>query len=196
MPRHRALRTVGEHGLVSGREDWAQVIKRLLDGDKAACFRISGLVRGYLAGRGPEFIDDWPDLIQEVLIAVIEGARGGRIRNPEASLGYICAIAHHKFSDRLRVYLGRKEGDVLELGEIVGSGDEPAAKTLSADRVVAFRRAVEELPENERKALVGVYFEGKTYDQVVEETGIPLGTLKRLLKRGKEKLKDRFGKDL
>jgi RNA polymerase sigma-70 factor (ECF subfamily) len=55
------------------------------------------------------------------------------------------------------------------------------------------RGALERLSENRRVAVLGVYLEGKTYNAVAEETGIPLGSLKRYLREGIAQLREELG---
>ena len=63
----------------------------------------------------------------------------------------------------------------------------------SRDEVVAdVRIALEKLPEKVRRAVYGVYAEGRTYEQVAEDTDIPLGSLKRYLAEGLKELRARF----
>ncbi|MFP6641731.1 MAG: glycosyltransferase [Myxococcota bacterium] len=48
---------------------------------------------------------------------------------------------------------------------------------------------INRLPEKQREVVMGVHVYGKTYQQVVEETGIPLGSLKRHLRQGLSRLR-------
>ncbi len=164
-------------------EDWAVVIDRLLEGDHLACLQISRLVTGFLAGwRAYDFRDDWPDLVQEVLVVVITAAREGKIRRREASLGFIRTVARYKFVDRLRRHLRRSEDQCLPWGGLIQPEGPEAQSGGPREESFDLRRALEKLPEQKRKIVLAVYAEAKTYEQVAQETGIPLGTLKRHLR--------------
>lgn len=164
-------------------EDWATVIDRLVEGDQLACLQISRLVTGFLVGwRAYDFRDDWPDLVQEVLLVVITVAREGRIRNPAASLGYIRTVAHHKFIDRLRRHLRCAEDQSLPWGDVIEGEGFGAQSGRSPEESLDLRRAVDKLSEPSRKIVLGVYNEGKTVAKVAQETGTPLGTTKRHLR--------------
>ena len=52
--------------------------------------------------------------------------------------------------------------------------------------------AVRELPGEQQKILEGIYLEGKTYQEMSDETGVPLGTLKRRLRESFEVLRARL----
>lgn len=158
---------------------------RLLDGDEVACLKLSRLVTGFLASwRAYDFRDDWQDLVQEVLIAVITGAREGRIRDRRATVGYVRTIAHRRYIDRLKQHLGHHEDQTLEWEEATERGTTLPSRPADDDLVVGMRLSLEKLPEQKARVVYGVYGEGKTYEQVAEETQIPLGTVKRYLREG------------
>jgi RNA polymerase sigma factor (sigma-70 family) len=59
----------------------------------------------------------------------------------------------------------------------------------SAEESFDLRLALEKLPEQKRKLVVGVYGDGKTVARVAQETGTPLGTAKRHLRVSLAELK-------
>lgn len=171
-------------------EDWAVVIDRLLEGDPLACLQIGRLVTGLLARwRAYDFRDEWPDLVQEVLLVVITVAREGKIRNREASFGYIRTVARRKFVDRLRLHLRRSEDQGLPWGDLIRAKGLEARSEGSPEESLDLRLALAKLPEKNRKIVLGVYVEGKTVAQVAQDTGTPLGTAKRYLRVGLAELR-------
>jgi RNA polymerase sigma-70 factor (ECF subfamily) len=52
---------------------------------------------------------------------------------------------------------------------------------------------VRTLPEDEQRVLHGIYRQGRTYQEVADDTGIPLGTLKRRLRSALATLRERLG---
>jgi RNA polymerase sigma-70 factor (ECF subfamily) len=174
-------------------EDWAAAVDRLLEGDRVACLQISRLVTGFLVEwRAWEFRDEWSDLVQEVLIVVVTSAREGKIKNRDASYGFIRAVAHHKFVDRLRRHLARPEDQALPWADAIQvDGFEPDHEG-ELHQAFDLQVAMEKLDEPKREIVFRVYCEGKTYEQVAEETGIPLGTLKRHLRNGLAELRAHY----
>jgi RNA polymerase sigma-70 factor (ECF subfamily) len=174
-----------------GREgpDWGEVQERLLRGDRLAFLEVSRLISGVLAQlRAYDFRDEWDDLRQEVVLSLVANARAGRLRDPQAFVGYVRIITRNKFVDRLKQRIRRRE-DQSEPWEDVAAGlpvETDAA--LAAD----LRAALAALPADERRAVEGVYVEGRTYEEVSEGTGIPLGTLKRRLRDGLAALRARL----
>src|SRR5436309_1132924 len=117
-------------------------------------------------------------------------ARAGRLRDPKACLGYVRIITRNKFIDRLKARLRHHEKEALPW-------DEETARAVAAPaaldgRVADLWSAVRDLPPEEQRVLDGVYRQGKTYEQVCAETGLPLGTMKRRLRDGLLALRRRF----
>lgn len=176
------------------RIDWAAHVEGLLDGDELAYLELSRLVTGFLAGwRAYDFRDDWGDLVQEVLIALMVSAREGRIRNPAAVVGYVRTIAHRRYVDLLKKHLGRHGNQTLEWGEATERGEASLpSQPADDDVVVGMRLSLERMPEIRSRVVYAVYGEGKTYEQVARETGIPLGTVKWHLREGLEALRREY----
>lgn len=174
-------------------EDWSAVLERLLEGDRVAFARFNRLVSGCLAQlRAYDFREEWEDLRQEVLLAVLANARAGRLRDPQAFVGYVRIITRNKFIDRLKRQLRYREKQALPWDDETAraSAEPEAARAEAPAEAIA---AVRELPAEQRRLVEGVYLEGKTYREMSDETGIPLGTLKRRLREGLLALRARLG---
>jgi RNA polymerase sigma-70 factor (ECF subfamily) len=171
-------------------EDWAEILDRVLEGDAVACLQIGRLVTGFLAGwRAYDFRDDWADVVQEALLAVLRVARAGKIQNRGATFAYIRTVARNKFIDHLRRQLGRPEDQDLPWGDTTRIESIEAERRAGPEDLADLRLALEKLPEKRRRIVLSVYGEGKTYQQVAEETGTPLGTLKRYLREDLARLR-------
>src|SRR5205809_798063 len=155
----------------------------LLAGDRGTFLEVNRLVTGFLVQlRAYDFRDEWDDLRQEVLLSVVANARAGRLRDPKAFVGYVRIITRNKFIDRLKVRLRHHEKEALPW-------DEETARAVAASaerdgRAGELWSAVRDLPPEEQRVLDGVYRQGKTYEQVCAETGLPLGTMKRRRRDG------------
>jgi RNA polymerase sigma-70 factor (ECF subfamily) len=69
---------------------------------------------------------------------------------------------------------------------------DPEAETLAAERRDAVKGALGSLPEQQRKALELVYFEGLSHSEVADRTGEPLGTIKTRVRQGLIKLREQL----
>ena len=105
-------------------------------------------------------------------------------------MGYLRTTARFKFIDRLKAQTRTKENETLPWEDVVGAdeaqlADDPGEGEMSRD----LAQALERLPEKQRLVVLGVHVQGRTYDQVAEDTGIPLGSLKRYLRDGLTQLR-------
>ncbi len=167
-------------------------MQSLVDGDREAFVKLSRLVRGFLAGwRAFDFRVEWSDLIQETLMAAIEGVRAGRVRDAEATYSYIRAIARNRLSRRLIDHLRKSPREPLPLEELELPGVNP-----DVEAVTTMRLALSKLSEKQAAALMAVYGAERTYEQAASDTGIPLGSLKRHLREGLARLREQFSENL
>ncbi len=174
--------------------DWGDTLDALVAGDRVAFARFNRLVTSFLGQfRAYDFEDDWDDLRQEVLMSVVQNARAGRLREPQALVGYVRAIARNKFVDRLKRKLRRGEGDALPWEEEIDRrpavgvpGHEPRADPeVSRD----LRAAIGALDDRDRELIERVYLRGETYEEASRASGVALGTLKRRLREGLKTLR-------
>lgn len=171
---------------------WMEILERLLDGDRVAFLEFNRLITAILTQcRAYDFRQDWDDLRQEVLMSVVANARAGRLRDPEKFVAYVRGITRNKFIDRLKTHLRHREKQTLPWDDETAAMAESAA---AADPDPAdVWDAVRRLPPEQQRMLEGLYRQGKTYEQVAAETGIPLGTMKRWLRAAIEDLRGRLG---
>ena len=171
-------------------QDWAVILEQLLRGDRLALLRAAQLVNSFLVRwNAYHFREEWDDITQEVVTAAAIALRDGKLRNRQAALGFLYSTARFKYVSRLRIQLRLREGEALAWGEAI----EREASQLPEGQRHELRRALERVPEKERRALVAVYIDGRTYEEAALETGIPLGTLKRCLRDGLAQLRAEIG---
>jgi RNA polymerase sigma factor (sigma-70 family) len=166
-------------------KDWMAILERLEHGDRLAFLEMNRLVTGCLTQlRAYDFQDEWDDLRQEVVLAVLANARAGRLRDPQAFVGYVRIVTRNKLMDRLKRRLDHHEKDSLPWDDATAAA-AVADVAADADAQVdasALRAALDELPADERRVVDGIYAQGQTYEEVAAATGIPLGTMKRRLR--------------
>ena len=173
-------------------QDWPALVARLAAGDRAAFLELNRLVTSVLVRlRAYDFREEWDDLRQEVVLAVVANARAGRLRDPQAFVGYVRIVTRNKFVDRLKQHLRLREGEALPWDEESARIAAPpeADPTEAADLWTAVRT----LPDDEQRIVHGLYRQGRTYQEVADDTGIPLGTLKRRLRSALDALRERLG---
>lgn len=179
---------------MSSDADWSAVVERLQEGDRLAFLELNRLVTGFLTQlRAYDFRDEWDDLRQEVVAAVVENARGGRLRDPKAFVGYVKVITRNKFIDRLKRQMRVREKETLPWDEETARAVAGGEQEVDPEDRRALWAAVEALPDESRRIVQGVYGEGRTYEEMSSVTGVPLGTLKRRLRESVALLRERLG---
>lgn len=127
--------------------------------------------------------DDALDLSQEVLLRVRKGLRGYR---PGSFEGWLWRITHNAFIDETR---RRKRRPTVPLPEHDRSnlGVSPAAdEALAAIRLGEdVQTALLALPVEFREAVVLCDVVGLPYDEIAESVGVPVGTVRSRIHRGR-----------
>ncbi len=82
----------------------------------------------------------------------------------------------------------------MDDGEGEARAEEPV-HAVPADERVDLERALGELSDGERAAIAACYYADLTHEEAAHALGIPLGTLKTHILRGKARLRARLGKD-
>jgi RNA polymerase sigma-70 factor (ECF subfamily) len=67
--------------------------------------------------------------------------------------------------------------------------DDPALATVLADERAAVRRAMEYLPAEQKLAIQLAYFSGLTQQEIANQLGHPLGTVKTRIRLGMQKMR-------
>jgi RNA polymerase sigma-70 factor (ECF subfamily) len=77
----------------------------------------------------------------------------------------------------------------MTISEVIESNQpDPLSDTINGEEAQRVREAMERLPENLRKTLYLVYFQGLPYREAAEVLGIPFGTIKSRLNQAINKL--------
>ena len=129
------------------------------------------------------------EVLQDVYVAVWQKA-GGFDPRLGAGMAWLRTIARHRAIDRLRSL--RREQTGLDL--ISRQPEQPAVTAADqAGLSWVVRRGVNALPQRQREALLLVYTAGYTQEEVAEQLGVPLGTVKSWIRRALIALKERLG---
>ena len=176
------------------RRSGPELLAALEQGDRSALAEITQIVTGYLVRHGGlDQREQWDDLIQEVIVALLRASRTGSIRDEQAFVHYTGTIARNKLVD-----LFRKRGAP---GSPDHEGDPdhatPAAATNEPGRpldlLVDLERALATLPAVERRVMEAIYIDGQSYAEAAENVRMPLGSLKRYQSRGLKQLRKQMG---
>ncbi len=159
----------------------------------AGCFDLMGPVVFSLAVRMLRDRGAAEDVTQDVFVQVwrqaqnFDPARG----SPQA---WVMMIARTRILDRLR---SRRAGIALrhagdQLPEAPDAEDWPDDLAISREHAACVRKALLELPTEQRQAVELAFFEGLTHQEIAQRTDVALGTIKTRIRLGLLKIRDRL----
>lgn len=163
--------------------DQALIARVLLDNDQHA---FASLVRKYQhpirhflrrLTSGDHSLAD--DLAQEVFLAAYTKIQNFRA---ESSFGtWLHSIAYRVFlNDRRKAHYAREVSSELVISE--------PSTTHNTEQDILVERLMSHLSVGERTCVTLAYSAGMSHQEIVEITGMPLGTVKSHINRGKQKL--------
>jgi RNA polymerase sigma-70 factor (ECF subfamily) len=181
---------------VRGREEHAvddrELAARMVAGDAGALREVYDRYAGLVFGLARRVLCDdalAEDVTQEVFVSVWQQPE--RFDPTRGSLrAWLGVLAHRRSVDRVRREVRRTRGEArVEVPETaLGCDldvDDALAREWLADRI---RAALEQLPVEQREAVMLAYYGGRTYREVAVELEIPEGTAKSRLRLALAKL--------
>jgi RNA polymerase sigma-70 factor (ECF subfamily) len=136
------------------------------------------------------------DLTQEIFIKIY--ASLSRYRPEFKFSTWIYKIAHNAAIDHLRRSAGRErsisggsESEPQQLA-IESKGLSPEQQSEREERRIEIETVVRMLPTAYRELIVLRHSQDLTYEEIVEVTGLPLGTVKNRLFRAREMMRQQF----
>jgi RNA polymerase sigma-70 factor (ECF subfamily) len=175
----------------------ADLVKLAANGDEAAFSILYGRLAPALYGMAFRMMNDAKeaeDVLQEGFTYIWRRANS---YDPARSSAYAWAvmIVRNKAIDKLR---SRQRGERLREKvtgetELFAEQDEVSAQEpLFRERNAQVREALKQIAPEQRQALELAFFSGLTHEQIAEQLGIPLGTIKARIRRGLIRLRDFF----
>ncbi len=151
------------------------LVRRHYDGVYAFCFRRCG--DRELAA----------DLTQEVFLKLVTAVYGysvtGRFTN------YLLTIAVNVCND----YYRRRRPEDAELSESLAAAPDAETRILENDSAAAVRRALDELPDEQRDTVILRYWHDMKLRDIAAVTGVPLATAKSRLRLGMARMRKILG---
>ena len=172
--------------------DDRELAARMVAGDAGALREVYDRYAGLVFGLARRVLCDdalAEDVTQEVFVSVWQQPE--RFDPTRGSLrAWLGVLAHRRSVDRVRREVRRTRGEArVEVPETaLGCDldvDDALAREWLADRI---RAALEQLPVEQREAVMLAYYGGRTYREVAVELEIPEGTAKSRLRLALAKL--------
>src|SRR5438552_2281441 len=162
-----------------------ELIRRVADGDEQALRELFATYGPYAKALALRIVASAAlaeEVVQEVFLSVWQHAAEYR---PELGSvrAWLFAAVHNRAVDSVRreeAFRRRAQEEAVLIPE---AGEPDVAELVAESDELALRRkrmraALEQLPEEQRRVLELMYFEGRTQSAIARETGIPLGTVK------------------
>lgn len=128
------------------------------------------------------------ELAQETMLNVWNKAKGYDPTKAAAST-WIFTIARNKRIDALR----KKKYYSVDLDNLPELEDEtdtsPIQNAIDSEETHAIAHAIQSLPAEQADLIKRSYFEEKTHQEIAEETGLPLGTVKSRIRIALKRLR-------
>jgi len=134
--------------------------------------------------------DEAEDVVHDAFVAVWRkidrfDAERGALR------GWLMTVVRNRAIDRVRARRTTVDVDDADERSLLRTGPNPTSDDVLRRAAAGdLRTALAELPDEQRRAVELAYFEGYTYREVAELTGVPAGTANGRLRLALAKLRD------
>jgi len=183
--------------MVNSKPD-KSVIQRALDGDQSAFKEILNRYRGSIYNLIYKMVhnrEETEDLVQEAFIKAFASLETFNEEYAFSTWLYKIAINNcidHFRKRRLKTFsidspIESKNGTIKR--EFSDTSTLPDRPLLSKEKTKLIEDAIENLPEKYRISIVLRHNEDKSYEEISQILGIPLGTVKARIFRAREMLK-------
>jgi RNA polymerase sigma-70 factor, ECF subfamily len=169
------------------REAWDKLIARY---EKSVYKFAYTLARNY---------DDAADIAGQVFVRLYENIH--TFRNDSHFTSWLFCIVRNVYVDTCirpqhRSHLSLDDG--LEIDgdrlarEVIDSAPSPLEASIEKEKQQVLRKAIRHLPQYQRKIMTMYHAEGRSYEEIAQETGLSLGTVKSRLSRARQMLRERL----
>jgi RNA polymerase sigma-70 factor, ECF subfamily len=130
------------------------------------------------------------DLVQDTLVRALTKLH---LWQPGTDIrAWLFTIMHHQYVNAVRREAReRATVDIEDMSSKLAATTDPTAKR----QLVELDRALARLPAEQCEVILLVGLEGMAYDSVAQILGVPIGTVRSRLSRGRERLRELMGRD-
>ena len=106
---------------------------------------------------------------------------------------WLVTVTRSRGIDRLRSLAARERVAIAGSKEATEEVSDAATDAYASEQRQLVSNALDQLPEEQRRALVLAYFEGLSQSEIAAKLGAPLGTVKTRMRSGLMKLRELLG---
>jgi RNA polymerase sigma factor (sigma-70 family) len=188
----RSIESPVDRPLAPSQDDDADVLREVVDGDRAALERLyqryeRPLFRYLLSLTRERGLVE--EILQDTFVAVWRSA--GTYQARSAVRIWLFGIARRQAHNVLR----RRRRDSIDLDGVeaaIDAGATPEGQALARERRADLAAAVASLPAVQRETLGLIFVEGLSYREAAEVLGVPEGTVKSRLNHARQALRARM----
>ncbi|RCX16575.1 RNA polymerase RpoE-like sigma-24 subunit [Anaerobacterium chartisolvens] len=142
--------------------------------------------------------EDALDLTQEVFISLFKSM--GSLKEDFSVLPWVRRVTVNRCLNFVRdkkdtVSLNQTTEDGSEMQEFIPSDESTENRVVCRDIKECMERAINELPDRERMAVLLRHMKGMKYEEVSKTMNLPLGTVKTLLHKGRKIIKEHLARE-
>ena len=112
-----------------------------------------------------------------------------------AARPWVLRVVRNVAIDRLRTMDARARAETrsqADVALVANAPEQPEETASRSERSRTLRRALAELPAEQRRAIEIAYFEGLSHSEIAERERMPLGTVKTRIREGVLRLREKF----
>jgi RNA polymerase sigma-70 factor (ECF subfamily) len=130
------------------------------------------------------------DLVQDTLVRALAKLH---LWQPGTDLrAWLFTIMHHQYVNTVRREAReRTTVDIEHVSSTLAATTDPTVRR----QLLELDRALARLPTEQREVVLLVGLEGMPYESVAEILGVPIGTVRSRLSRGRERLRELLGRE-
>jgi RNA polymerase sigma-70 factor (ECF subfamily) len=184
----------------SAKASDVELLHAVARGDEAALARLYDAYRVILFGLLVRILnsrEEAEDVLQEVFVQVWRRAKDFDEKRGKP-FTWLVTLTRSRAIDRLRALGARQRlvaGAAQDQDETEQASDA-LTDAVRAEQQTVVRRALAQLPEEQRHTLVLAYFDGLTQSEIASKLNAPLGTIKTRMRSGMIKLRALLGSQL
>ncbi|MDR3505417.1 MAG: sigma-70 family RNA polymerase sigma factor [Acidocella sp.] len=174
-----------------GRSALVAALERVARGERAALAELYRRTSAKLFGLCLRILSDRAeaeDVLQEVYLTVWNKAAQFDVARGVSPVTWLMIIARNRALDRLRAR-GQRFGALEEAEEIADLAPLADVALDARDASQRLAACLEALEARAASAIRAAFFGGQTYERLAAQAGMPLGSMKSLIRRSLMRLK-------
>ena len=128
------------------------------------------------------------DVLSDVYLTVWRRA-GAYEPGRSSPITWLATIARNRAIDWVRAAPNRPKQSLDEAMELPDHRPDPETVALQSDARHQLQDCLDALDERSRDAIRTAFFDGRTYSDLAASAGVPLGTMKSVVRRGLARLR-------